>query len=233
MASITPVSALTLAALAQRRPQFVDWGIRLDRAPACVWLGLQAAALAPTAIWMACALRSGWGELQCLLAFAVLAFFVWRTRRELRASPRLGWLSLGTLASLSAALLHTGITGLPPMPPWAIGLLATGSLVCSLRAFLPQRTALAPLAGLVMLAFPLLSALKVGAASSLLTLPSEAFRWMRLPVLDVARDGHSFLIDGAQLLWLVCFTACAVALWAGRRRASVSLKGKVHVARTV
>ncbi len=207
MSSMSPRPALTLAALAQRRPQFVDWGIRLDRAPACSWLGLQAAALIPTGIWMTSALRSGRNEPLGLLAVAVLAFFAWRVRRELRASPRLGWLLASALATLSATGLHIGIAGLPVMPPWVVGLLAGGALVCSLRAFVPQRIALAPLAALAMLAFPVLSSIK-GAVEP----------WWSVARAEVlgrfaATDGP---VDGVQLLWLGIFTACSVALWVGR-----------------
>jgi hypothetical protein len=227
MASTTPVSALTLAALAQRQPRFVDWGIRLDRASACVWLGLQAAALAPTGIWMARALHGGWDEPLGLFALAAIAFFVWRARRELRASPRLGWLALGTLSSLSATVLHTGVAGQPALPPWVAGLLAVAALVCSLRAFLPQRMALAPLAGLAVLALPLLSALKVLVEPSMSVVLAETLRWLLLPAFHVVREGSALWIDGqriaadapvdgVQLVWLGCFTACSVALWTRR-----------------
>lgn len=207
MPSMPPRPALTLAALAQRRPQFVDWGIRLDRAPACGWLGLQAVALIPTGIWMTRSLRSGWDEPLGLLALAVLAFFAWRVRRELRASPRLGWLLASALATLSATGAHAGIGGLPVMAPWVVGLLAGGALVCGLRAFLPQRIALAPLAGLAMLVFPVLSSVK-GAVEP----------WSSVAQVEFLGRfaGTDMPVDGIQLLWLGIFTACSVALWFGR-----------------
>ncbi|MES2529419.1 MAG: exosortase Q [Pseudomonadota bacterium] len=213
MASTTPVSALTLAALAQRQPHFVDWGIRLDRAPACLWLGLQAAALAPTGIWMARALHGGWDEPLGLLALAAIAFFVWRARRELRASPRLGWLALGTLSSLSATLLHTGVADRSALPLWVAGLLAVAALVCSLRAFLPQRMALAPLAGLAMLTLPLLSALKVWVEPSMSVVLGDTLHRLSLPAFHVAGEGSALWMGGVQLVWLGCFTACSIALW--------------------
>lgn len=212
---------MSLASLAQTHPRLVDWGIRLDRAPAAGWLALQAAALTPTWFWMAARLRDGSDDPLGLLALASLALLVWQCRSDLRASPRLGWLALAASGTVAATLLHTAL------PPLAASLLAVLALACGLMAFLPRRIAALPVAGLAVLALPLLSSLQFYAGYPLRVVTAEASRWLLWPGFDVAREGTTLSIDGrlvivdapcsgVQMVWLGYFTACAVALWAGR-----------------
>ncbi|RZL91466.1 MAG: exosortase Q [Variovorax sp.] len=212
---------MSLASLARTHPRLVDWGIRLDRAPAAGWLALQAAALTPTWLWMAARLRDGSDDPLGLLALAALAVLVWQCRRDLRASPRLGWLALTAVGTVAATLLRTSL------PPLAASLLAVLALAFGLMAFLPRRVAAAPVAGLAVLALPLLSSLQFYAGYPLRVVTAEASRWLLAPAFEVAREGTTLLVDGrlvivdapcsgVQMAWLGYFTACAVALWAGR-----------------
>ena len=212
---------MSLASLAQTHPRVVDWSIRLDRAPAAGWLALQATALTPTWLWMAARLRDGSDDPLGLLALAALALLVWQCRRDLRASPRLGWLALAAIGTVAATLLRTS------WPPLAASLLAVLALACGLMAFLPRRVAAAPVAGLAVLALPLLSSLQFYAGYPLRVVTAEASRWLLAPAFEVAREGTTLLVDGrmvivdapcsgVQMVWLGYFTACAVALWAGR-----------------
>ena len=212
---------MSLASLARTHPRLVDWGIRLDRAPAAGWLALQAAALTPAWLWMAARLRDGSDDPLGLLALAALAVLVWQCRRDLRASPRLGWLALAAVGTVAATLLRTSL------PPLAASLLAVLALAFGLMAFLPRRVAAAPVAGLAVLALPLLSSLQFYAGYPLRVVTAEASRWLLAPAFEVAREGTTLLVDGrlvivdapcsgVQMAWLGYFTACAVALWAGR-----------------
>ncbi|MEJ8857155.1 exosortase Q [Variovorax robiniae] len=212
---------MSLASLAQSHPRVVDWSIWLDRAPATVLLAFQTAALAPTWLWMAARLRDGSDDPLGLLALGALAVLAWHTRRELRASPRLGWLALAMLGTVAATLLR------PVLPPLVSGLLAVLALACGLSAFLPRRVALLPVAGLAVLALPLLSSLQFYAGYPLRVVTAEASRWLLALVFSVVREGSTLLVDGrmvivdapcsgVQMVWLGYFTACAVALWAGR-----------------
>ena len=218
---------MTLAGLAQTHPRVIDWGIQLDRAPAAGLLALQAAALAPHWIWMAQRLRDGSDDPLGLLALAALAVLTWKLRRELRTSPRLGWLSAATFGTLAATLLRTGAGALPSIPPLAAGLVAVLSVACAMLAFLPKRVPALPVAALAVLALPLLSSLQFYAGYPLRVLVAEACRWMLASGFDVMREGSSLWIDGqlvivdapcsgVQMVWLGYFTACVVALWAGR-----------------
>ncbi|MDM0055129.1 exosortase Q [Variovorax fucosicus] len=211
---------MSLASLAQTHPRLVDWGIRLDRAPAAGWLALQAAALTPTWLWMAARLRDGSDDPLGLLALASLALLVWQLRHDLRASPRLGWLALAAGGTLAATLLRVAL------PPLAASLLAVLALACGLMAFLPRRVAALPVAGLAVLALPLLSSLQFYAGYPLRVVTAEASRWLLAPGFGVAREGTSLLVDGrlvivdapcsgVQMVWFGYFTACAIALWAG------------------
>lgn len=218
---------MSLAVLAQTHPRVIDWGIRLDRAPAAGWLALQAGALTPHWIWMARRMHDGSDDPLGLLALVALAMLVWSVRRELRPAPRLGWLAIATFGTLSAALLRTGLGPLPAMPPLAAALLAVLAMACGLLAFLPRRVAGLPVALLALLALPLLSSLQFYAGYPLRVITAEASRWLLMTGFSVAREGSSLLVDGqlvivdapcsgVQMAWFGYFTACVVALWSER-----------------
>jgi exosortase/archaeosortase family protein len=218
---------MSLATLAHRHPRIVDWGIHIDRTPAAGWLALQFAALMPTWAWMVQRMRDGSDDPLGLVALAALAALAWQCRRELRASPRLGWLALAGVGTVLATLLRSGLGFVPALPPLAAGLVAVLALACGLLAFLPRRVAALPVAGLAVLALPLLSSLQFYAGYPLRVVTAEASRWLLAPAFSVAREGTSLMIDGrlvivdapcsgVQMVWLGYFTACAVALWARR-----------------
>jgi exosortase/archaeosortase family protein len=208
-----------------RHPAFVRFGIRIDTAPAAVWLGLLALALAPTWWWMGRRLVDGSDEPLGLLALAALAWLSWRCRGRLRPSPRLGWLA----AALVGALLATASLGvLPPLVSALIGLAALGA---GLAAFLPASVASAPVMGLAVLSLPLLASLQFYAGYPLRVITAEAARWLLAPAFAVERLGVNLRVDGVlvivdapcsgvQMLWLAYFTACVIALHAARRNAS-------------
>lgn len=218
---------MSLATLAHRHPRIVDWGIHIDRTPAAGWLALQFAALTPTWAWMVQRMRDGSDDPLGLVALVALAALAWQCRCELRASPRLGWLALAGIGTVLATLLRFGLGFVPAMPPLAAGLVAVLALACGLLAFLPRRVAALPVAGLAVLALPLLSSLQFYAGYPLRVVTAEASRWLLAPGFDVAREGTSLMVDGrlvivdapcsgVQMVWLGYFTACTVALWARR-----------------
>ncbi|NPC55222.1 exosortase Q [Caenimonas soli] len=205
-------------------PAFVRLGIRLDTAPCGIWLALLAAALWPTAWWMGQRMLDGSDEPLGALALAALALLLWVCRRRLRAAPRLGWLAL----ALVGAVASTAALGqVPPLVSSLLGLLALGA---GLAAFLPSTVATAPVLGLSMLSLPLLASLQFYAGYPLRVITAEASRWLLAAGFEVERSGASLLVDGrlvivdapcsgVQMLWLGYFTACVVALHAGRRNA--------------
>lgn len=217
---------MTLSTLAQRHPRLFDHLIRIDRAPAFVWIALQAAALLPTWWWMARRLADGSDDPLGLLALAALAWLVWSLRHELRSAPRLGWLALAGMGTLAATLLHFGIGPWPAMPPLASGLVAVLALAACLLAMLPKRVAAAPVLGLAVLALPLLSSLQFYAGFPLRVITAEASRWLLAPAFEVQREAASLIVDGrlvivdapcsgVQMAWCGYFVACSLALWAG------------------
>lgn len=206
-------------------PGFVRLGIRIDTAPAALWLGLLAAALAPTWWWMGQRMVDGSDDPLGLVALAALGWLAWRCRHHLRAAPRLPWLAF----ALAAALLSTATLGvLPPLASALLGLLALGG---GLAAFLPSTVASAPVLGLSILSLPLLASLQFYAGYPLRVITAEASRWLLATGFVVERtgtalrvDGHLVIVDapcsGVQMLWLGYFTACVVALAAGRANKS-------------
>lgn len=205
-----------------RVPAFVGLGIRIDTAPNGIWLALLAAALWPTAWWMGQRMVDGSDEPLGLVALAALGVVVWQCRSRLRAAPRLDWLAM----ALTAAVLSSALLGqVPPLLSSLLGLLALGA---GLVAFLPPGVATAPVLGLSLLSLPLLASLQFYAGYPLRVVTAEASRWLLATGFSVQRSGASLLVNGrlvivdapcsgVQMLWLGYFTACVVALHAGRR----------------
>lgn len=203
------------------RPLAVEWGIRVDRAPAWLWLAGLAAALTPTWVWMARRMVDGSDDPLGLLALGALAVLAWNCRKSLRPSPRLAWLALGLLA----AVLSTVMIGV--LPPLACAVLALTACGAALAAFLPARIASVPVLLLALLSLPWFASLQFYAGYPLRVVTAEAGRWLLAPWFAVERSGTALRVDGqlvivdapcsgVQLLWLAYFAAAAVALWAGR-----------------
>ncbi|SFU72433.1 exosortase/archaeosortase family protein [Polaromonas sp. YR568] len=202
-------------------PAFVRWGIRIDTAPAGVWLALLAAALWPTWLWMGRRMLDGSDDPLGLLALAALGWLAWRSRHRLRAAPPLGWLAV----ALAGAVLATAVQGM--LPALAVSLLALLALAAGLAAFLPATVATAPMFGLSVLALPLLASLQFYAGFPLRVITAEASRWLLMASHVVERsgaslrvDGHLVIVDapcsGVQMAWFGYFTACAVTLYLAR-----------------
>jgi exosortase/archaeosortase family protein len=202
-------------------PAFVRWGIRIDTAPAGVWLALLVAAFWPTWLWMGRRMQDGSDDPLGLLALTALWWLAWRSRRRLRAAPPLGWLAM----ALAGAVLATAMQGM--LPPLAVALLAVLALAAGLAAFLPTTVATGPMFGLSVLALPLLASLQFYAGFPLRVITAEASRWLLMASHAVERsgaslrvDGHLVIVDapcsGVQMAWFGYFTACVVTLYLAR-----------------
>ena len=231
---------MNTAAQSLLRPGVLPWAIRLDRAPAWLWIALQTAALWPAWRWMAARVADGSDDPLGLLALAALAALLWAVRQQLRCAPRLPWLAAALAGTLAATLLHGALA------PLATSLLAIMAWACGLLAFLPAERrgamqaragvlwpapshaiAAAPVLGLAVLALPLIASLQFYAGYPLRVLTAEASRWLLAVGFAVQREGASLLVDGqlvivdapcsgVQMAWAGYFTACAVALLKGR-----------------
>jgi len=202
-------------------PAFVRWGIRVDTAPAGLWLALLAAALWPTWLWMGRRMLDRSDDPLGLLALAALGALAWQHRHRLRAAPPLGWLAL----ALAGAVLASAAQGV--LPALAVSLLALLAMAAGLAAYLPPAVAAAPMFGLSVLALPLLASLQFYAGFPLRVITAEASRWLLMAGHVVERsgaslrvDGHLIIVDapcsGVQMAWFGYFTACAVTLYLGR-----------------
>lgn len=209
--------------------RFIAWGIRIDRVPAWWWLAAQATALWPTWVWSARRMADGSDDPLGILALGALALVGWHSRKVLRASPSLGWLALGMGGTLAAT------AGGFFLPPLVAGLLAVAALACTLLAFLPARRAGLAVAGLAVLALPLLSSLQFYAGYPLRVITAEASRWLLAVGFDVQREGTALLVDGrlvmvdapcsgVQMAWFGYFTACAATLWLGHTSRDMAVR---------
>ena len=198
---------------------------RIRSAPAGLWLALLAAALWPSGWWMAQRMQDGSDDPLGLLALAALGTTLWQQRRDLRQQPRSTWLAAALLGALAATALR------PQLPPLACALLSLLAWAAGVVAFLPARTASAPVLGLAVLSLPLLASLQFYAGYPLRIVTAEASRMLLALGHQTVREGSSLVVDGhrvvvnapcsgIQMVWLGYFTACVVVLacGAGNRR---------------
>lgn len=206
-AAITLVRS-PLAAVTACRPVLV---------PPLGWLALQALALWPHGRWIAQRLRDGSDDPLGLAALAVLAVLVLHLAPRLRLQPVLPWLgaSIGFTLAATAALVS--------LPPLVAALLAALAMACALAAWLPPDAPRAPLAGLLVLALPLVASLQFYAGFPLRVLTAQLSAWgLQAIGLDAARSGASMTVNGqfvivdapcsgVQMAWMAYFCACTVA----------------------
>ena len=231
-----------------RHPRLQACSLHIDRAPAALWLALQTAALWPTWRWMAARLQDGSDDPLGWLALAALAALVLALRRDLRTAPRLPWLATALAGTLAATVLRGAapalLVSLIAVLAWAAGLLAflpvtrRGAMRAQGGVLWPApRLAVGrlPVLGLAVLALPLIASLQFYAGYPLRVLTAEASRWLLAPWFAVVREGSSLNVNGVlvivdapcsgvQMAWAGYFTACAVALWAGRSDRAFALR---------
>ncbi len=195
--------------------------------PAWGWIALHAAALWPHGLWAARRLADGSDDPLGLAAIATLVLWLGRAAPLLRLQPRFGWLAA------SVALTGAATVALAFTPPLVAALLAALALAAHVAAWLPAGVAVAPLAGLALLALPLVASLQFYVGYPLRVLTASFSAWL-LQALGIAAErsgaamtvnGRLVIVDapcsGVQMAWLAYFAACAVAAFTGRRDARV------------
>ena len=209
------------------RPVRVDAVAASDVAPRglaelapLLWLAAFAAALWPAWTWAAARLADGSDDPLGLAAIAVLVVAVVRLAPQLRRAPSMPWLAVAAVLAVAATtVLATG-------PALLGALLAALSLATALRAFMAAGTPSLALAGLAVLALPVVSSLQFYAGFPLRLVTAEASTRL-LDVLGFAaeRQGSAMVVDGrlvivdapcsgVQMVWMAYFCACTVAWWA-------------------
>jgi exosortase/archaeosortase family protein len=213
-AAIVEAITMSLARTLPCRPVIVT-------APA--WLAIHALALWPHAAWAARRVADGSDDPLGIAASALLLLWLWRTRRSLRVTPRLVWLgAAGALTMAATAALFAA-------PPLAAALLAALAISAHVFAWLPDHSPRAALAGLALLALPLIASLQFYAGYPLRVFTAQFSAWL-LQAIGVAaeRSGAAMTVNsrlvivdapcsGVQMAWLAYFAACSVALFTQRR----------------
>lgn len=197
------------------------WLAACDRVPPIGWLGLQAVALWPHWRWATARLADGSDDPLGLAAVAVLGLALWRLAPGLRSAPSRAWLVLAMIGTLLATLAAMFA------PPLLAACVAVLALVAGLCAFAPNGTPLLPLAGLAVLALPVVSSLQFYAGFPLRVVTAQLSTW-GLQALGVTaeRSGTAMLVEGrlvivdapcsgVQMVWMAYFCACTVAWWCG------------------
>jgi len=195
--------------------------------PVCItawgWIALHAAALWPHGLWAARRLADGSDDPLGVAALAALALWLVRAAPALRVQPHLGWLA--TAVALTAA----ATAALALAPPLPAAMLAALALAAHLCAWLPQGAARMPLAGLALLALPLVASLQFYVGYPLRVFTAEFSAWL-LQAAGIAAErsgaamtvrGQLVIVDapcsGVQMAWLAYFTACTVAAFVNLR----------------
>jgi exosortase/archaeosortase family protein len=195
------------------------WRQRLDAVPPWGWLALQAAASWTHWRWAAARVMDGSDDPLGVVALLVLVVAVIRWAPALRGEPRPGWL----VAALALSVASTAAVFV--WPPLAGALLAALALACGLAAFLPAGRPVLPLAGLALLALPLVSSLQFYAGYPLRVVTAQLSTSLLRAAGFVAErsgaamtvDGRLVLVDapcsGVQMVWMAYFCACAVGVF--------------------
>lgn len=175
-------------------------------------------ALAPVGAWTAARWRDGSDDPLGIAALVALLAWVWRERGALDAKPRAAWLWL----AVGAVALAACVQSRSPLLGGVVGVLGLAALVAATRR---RGQPLLAVAGLALLALPLLSSLQFFAGYPLRVLTAEASRLL-LAAAGVAAErqgtalaigGRLILVDapcsGIHMAWMAYFTACLVAAW--------------------
>lgn len=199
------------------------WLARFEAVPPLAWLALQAAALWPHWRWAAARVADGSDDPLGLAALAALAAVVFRLEPQLRASPKPAWLIAAMGATVAATLANFHL------PPLIGALLAALALAAGLRSFMPSGHAVLPMAGLAVLALPVVSSLQFYAGYPLRVVTAQLSTWLlQLGGMAAERSGSSMTVQGrlivvdapcsgVQMVWMAYFCACAVAAFGGLR----------------
>jgi exosortase/archaeosortase family protein len=210
---VSEMRALTI----YRTPAAIRSAAWISTCPAWVCIALAAAALWPSWQWAAARMTDGSDDPLGIAAAAVIALVLWADRKTMRITPARNWLAVAGGGVLAATLLAGHL------PPLMIALIAALALTAAIAASAPHDRPVVPLAGLLVLALPVISSLQFYAGFPLRVLTAEASK-IGLKLLGYAAerigsamvvDGKLIIVDapcsGVQMVWLAYFTALAVA----------------------
>jgi exosortase/archaeosortase family protein len=186
------------------------------------WLALHALALWPHGAWAARRVVDGSDDPLGLAAVALLWLWLWRRHESFRATPRLVWLGAAAAFTLAAT---AAVFAAPPLAAALLAALAISAHVC---AWLPERSPRAAMAGLALLALPLIASLQFYAGYPLRVFTAQFSAWL-LQAAGIAAErsgaamtvcGQLVIVDapcsGVQMAWVAYFAACSVALFTQR-----------------
>lgn len=186
-------------------------------------LALHAATFWPQGLWLARRVADGSDDPLGIAAAAALLVWLWRAKDALRMTPQLPWLGA------AAALTLAATAALFVAPSLIAAMLAALALAAHLAAWLPPRAPRLALAGLALLALPLIASLQFYVGYPLRVFTAQFSAWL-LQAVGIAAErsgaamtvaGHLVIVDapcsGVQMAWLAYFAACAVAAFAPLR----------------
>jgi exosortase/archaeosortase family protein len=197
------------------------------RLTALAWLAIHALALWPHGLWAARRMADGSDDPLGIAAALVLLLWLALERQALRPTPRLAWLGAAALLTLAAT------AAVFAAPPLAAALLAVLALCAHVSAWLPERAPRAALAGLALLALPIVASLQFYVGYPLRVFTAQFSAWLlQAGGVEAERSGASMMVagqlvivdapcSGVQMAWMAYFAACAAAAFTRRRDAAL------------
>jgi exosortase/archaeosortase family protein len=198
------------------------------RVGATGWLALHAAAFWPQGLWIGQRVADGSDDPLGVAAAAALLVWLWRAKDALRLAPQLPWLAAAAALTLAATAAWF------VAPPLVAALLAALALAAHLTAWLPPRAPRLALAGLALLALPVVASMQFYVGYPLRVFTAQFSAWL-LQAFGVAAErtgaamtvaGRLVIVDapcsGVQMAWLAYFAGCAVAAYVPLRDANLA-----------
>jgi Transmembrane exosortase (Exosortase_EpsH) len=190
---------------------------RIDRLPSMCWPLLVALAAWPSVVWTGRRLIDSAGDRLGIVALCALMLALWHARLRFDRPPRVA------LLCIAATLVFA--TNLAPdaLPDALRALIAACAVTTALASVADRDETIAPYAGMLLLALPLMASIDFHAGYPLRLLTAESSRWLlSLADWEVARVGSTVTVDGhfvqaaatssgAHLAWVGAFIACVVA----------------------
>lgn len=189
----------------------------VGRLPGTVWLALPCVALLPVWTWSAARFVDGSDDPLGIVALTAIVVLVVRDRHRYGGTPHGAGLAVALLLTAAAALG----TALPPLVRGVLAVLAAMAMLAALRR---REQPVLALAGLGLLALPIVSSLQFFAGFPLRVVTAEATRiLLALCGLVAERSGTALTVAGRlvmvdapcagiHMVWVAYFTACFAAV---------------------
>jgi hypothetical protein len=194
---------------------------RIDRLPSMCWPLLVALGAWPSVMWTGRRLIDSAGDRIGIVALCALMLALWHARPRFDRPPRVALLCIAATLVFATNLAPDALPD--ALPDVLRALIAVFAVIVALASVADRDETVAPYAGMLVLALPLMASIDFHAGYALRIATAESSRWLLSQTgWEVARVGSTVTVDGhfvqvaatssgAPLAWLGAFIACVVA----------------------